>query len=304
MYQAKKQGRACHVVFSSPMHTQALIDLRLESDLRGALERGEFVLHYLPIMDLVQHQVVGLEALLRWHHPERGLLSPSAFIPLAEETGLMVSLGAWALKTALTQMATWRQRYPHTGHLGLHVNVSRQNLTPDFVAQVRDLLETTPLSPAQITLEIPEPALMTVSDQGQDILRQLHVLGLRLGIDDFGVGYASLKHLYKLHLQSLKIDPALVADLDASPSSRALIQAILTLAPSLHFEVVAEGIETDQQAAELRDLGCHLGQGLLFGRPLPATAVDALLADLFSGATEVAAGRPSQAPTLRVTPRP
>ncbi|MBF2098456.1 MAG: EAL domain-containing protein [Gloeomargaritaceae cyanobacterium C42_A2020_066] len=290
MYQAKKQGRARHVVFASPMHTQALADLRLESDLRGALERGEFLLHYLPVMDLVRHQVVGLEALPRWHHPERGLLPPSTFIPLAEETGLILPLETWVVRTALTQMSTWQQRYPHAGKLGLHLNVSSQNLTSDLVSQFRALLATTALSSAQITLEITETALLTAGDHVQDILCQLHALGLQLGVDDFGAGYASLKHLYKLRLQSLKVDRSLIADLAASPPSRELIQAILVLAQSLNLVAVAEGIETDQQAAELRDLGCHLGQGLLFGRPLSAAAVDALLAGQFSGTTEVVAG--------------
>lgn len=254
------------------------------------MERSEFLLHYLPVVDLVQHQVVGLEALVRWHHPERGLLPPSAFIPLAEETGLILPLGTWVVRSALTQMAIWQQRYPHAAKLGLHLNVSSQNLTSDLVSQFRDLLARTALSPAQITLEITEEALLTASEHVQDILHQLHVLGLQLGVDDFGAGYASLKHLYKLRLQSLKVDRSLIADLAVSPPSRELIQAILALAQSLNLAAVAEGIETNQQASELRDLGCHLGQGLLFGRPLSATSVDALLAGQCSGATEVVVG--------------
>jgi diguanylate cyclase (GGDEF)-like protein/PAS domain S-box-containing protein len=277
MYMAKSRGKNRIEVFEPSMHAAALERLALKGDLERALERSEFEVLYQPIVNLVTSDLVGVEALVRWHHPERGLVMPNEFIAVAEETGLIIPLGAWVLEQACRQARLWEVVRPDQP-LSMSVNVSgRQVAENGFVASVGALLEASGLEPSRLVLEFTEGVLMRDTDATTSTLKTLKELGVRLAIDDFGTGFSSLNYLRLFPIDVLKIDGSFVASMSAGPDQRAVVRAILRLGETLHLSTIAEGIEDAGQLADLRALGAIFGQGYLFARPLAAKEISVLL---------------------------
>ena len=276
MYTAKSNGKNRVEVFKPSMHAAALARLALKGDLERALERGEFVLLYQPIIHLGTVQIAGVEALLRWHHPRRGVVGPTDFIPVAEETGLIIPLGRWVLEQACRQAKAWD--VDATRPLTMSVNVSgRQMQQPGFVDEVAQILALTGLQPARLTLELTESVLMQDAEAATATLDELKRLGVRLAIDDFGTGYSSLSYLRRFPIDELKIDRSFVASMGDGPEQTAVVLSIIKLAETLHLETVAEGIEEAGQLADLRTFGADLGQGFYFAKPLSPEAIATLL---------------------------
>ena len=272
------------VVFDPEMHAQTLERVTMEHDLRRALERSELLLHYQPLVDLETGAVLGMEALLRWDRPLRGIVPPLSFIPLAEETGLILPIGRWVLETACHQLRDWQRRFPAARDLQVSVNLSaRQFAEADLIANVAAILDHAGLEPEFLELEITESVVMDQSEASVERLRGLRALGVRLVLDDFGTGYSSLAYLRRLPLDTIKVDRSFVSGLGEDPADLPIVQAVISLAHGLRIDVVAEGIETATQLASLRALACDRGQGYWFSRPLPPHAIEALLAAASSG---------------------
>ena len=277
MYRAKASGKGRYVVFDPSMHTDTLARLELEADLRQALEREELRVYYQPIVPLQSEQVAEVEALVRWQHPTRGLISPADFIPIAEETGLIVPLGLWVLKEACGQTVAWNGQFPGEP-LVVSVNLSpRQFQMTDLAEEVARTLYETGLPPSCLKLEITESAIMRDVEMTIATLLRLKALGIQLAIDDFGTGYSSLAYLKRLPLDVLKIDRAFVKGVHNNAEDKAIVQAILSLAKSLGLTVTAEGIESAEQAAVLNTWACDRGQGYYFAKPMDAGATAELL---------------------------
>jgi diguanylate cyclase (GGDEF)-like protein/PAS domain S-box-containing protein len=278
MYTAKNNGKNRVEIYEPRMHAAAMTRLALRVDLERALERGEFFVLYQPVLQLTTRRIVGVEALLRWRHPHRGIVPPGDFVPLAEETGLIDPIGRWVLEEASRQLRTWDASWPAAG-LTMSVNVSaRQLAQPGFVEDVATLVRDHELAPGRLILELTEGVLLRDSDATLTTLRDLKQTGVRLAIDDFGTGYSSLSYLRQFPIDVIKIDRSFVASMSNGPDETALMQSILKLSDTLHLETVAEGIEDAGQLAQLRILGADLGQGFLFARPLAPDAIGALLA--------------------------
>ena len=273
-----KRGSGMHYTFFEPAMSAATMErVELEDDLRRALERDELRLHYQPMIDLASNRIVGVEALVRWQHPTRGLVQPLSFIPLAEETGLILPLGRWVLETACRQARTWMDTLPGS-QLVMSVNLSaRQFAQPDLVDQVASILEETGLPARLLELEITESVLMDQSEAGTRALRALRALGVQLVLDDFGTGYSSLAYLKHLPLDTIKIDRSFVNGLELDDANLPIVQAVISLAHGLGIDVVAEGIETAAQLDRLRELVCDRGQGFFYARPMPAGDLGAML---------------------------
>jgi diguanylate cyclase (GGDEF)-like protein len=264
MYVAKSEGKNRHRHFDDAMHETVVERLALQSELTRALERYQLTLHYQPVVELADERISGVEALVRWQHPERGLVPPGSFIPLAEQTELIVPFGHWVLQAACRQVHRWDQDGLGRG-LSVAVNISvRQLKDAGFVASVAEILRETSLEPGRLVLEITESLLMENIDAILGVLQELRELGVRLAIDDFGTGYSSLAYLVRLPVQLLKIDRSFIAHLDTDPNNATLVRSILTLAHDLGLEAVAEGIEQAHLVEELRRLGCDKGQGFYF----------------------------------------
>ena len=278
MYEAKRRGKGRYEVFDERTLGRVSDRLDLETDLRHAIERGEFRVHYQPIIDLRTERIVEVEALVRWEHPLRGRVAPNHFIPVAEETGLIVPIGQWILEQACRQAAAWQRAYPHAQRLVVSVNLSaRQFQHPTLVADIGRTLRQTALPARCLKLEITESVVMQDAEAAIVTLRGLKSLGIQLAIDDFGTGYSSLSYLKILPVDTLKIDRSFVDGLGQDPQDTAIVRSIIALARTLHLSVTGEGIETAAQQHHLQQLGCHRGQGYLFARPVPADAFDALL---------------------------
>jgi diguanylate cyclase (GGDEF)-like protein/PAS domain S-box-containing protein len=278
MYKAKALGRSRFVVFDAGMRAQAVACLELESDLRRAVDNQEFVLYYQPKVSLKTSRIVGAEALIRWRHPVHGIVPPDQFIPLAEETGLIVPIGLWVLREACTAMHRWHAEFPTVPPLEVSVNVSvRQFREPDLQAQVSAILAETQLDPATLQLEITESVLMDDLTAVSGLLDGLKTLGVGLKIDDFGTGYASLQCLSRLPFDVLKIDRSFVVNMSDPDGTGDTIRAILLLAENLGMEVVAEGIEKKEQLIELQSMHCDYGQGYYFSPPLEPEALGDLI---------------------------
>jgi diguanylate cyclase (GGDEF)-like protein/PAS domain S-box-containing protein len=276
MYRAKASGKAQYVVYAPKMDDDLVGRLELVADLRRACVEDEFVLHYQPIVELESRRVVGVEALVRWQHPTRGLLQPADFVGLAEETGQIVDIGRWVLEQACRQAASWRSQLGCD--LSVSVNVSARQIRPSgLVDDVQSALAASGLAPAALTVEITESALVRGREEMTAILESVTGTGVRLALDDFGTGYSSLSLLRDLPVRTVKIDRSFVHTIDAGPAQRAFVQAIVDLAEALQLTVVAEGIERPIQAAALLRIGCVLGQGFHFARPLPADALGRML---------------------------
>lgn len=278
MYRAKALGKARHVLFDAAMHGRAVELLQLETDLRKAVERGEFVLHYQPIVELDSGSIIGFEALLRWMHPERGLTYPAAFLPLAEETGLTVELGTWVLRQACEQLSRWQRAMADHDDLWISVNLSsRQLLRPGLTAEVEQAIRDFDLAPTNLALEVTEGIIMDEPEAATSMLVGLRALGVRLPIDDFGTGYSSLAYLHRFPISSLKIDRSFVNRVTDGGEDEVIVRTIVTLAHNLEMEVIAEGVETADQLDLLRSLGCEFGQGFYFSKPVPAEDATVLL---------------------------
>jgi len=283
MYRAKERGGNHYQFYTASMNEQLGERMLIEGALRTALERNEFVLHYQPQVDIASGRIVGMEALIRWQHPQLGRVAPNRFIPLAEETGLILALGAWVLREACAQLQAWR-REGNTGAdrrgLRMAVNVSaRQLAEPDFVALVASVLADSGLPPACLELELTESQVMEDVEQAITVMHALKQLGVKLAIDDFGTGYSSLAHLKRFEIDVLKIDQTFVRDVTVDPDDAAIVTTIIALAANLKLDVISEGVETLEQLAFLRQHGCQQMQGYYFSRPLPAAAFALLLAD-------------------------
>jgi diguanylate cyclase (GGDEF)-like protein/PAS domain S-box-containing protein len=278
MYGAKGRGKARYQMFDPGTNTRALKRLGFESDLRRVLEREEFVVHYQPKVSLETGNVLGLEALVRWEHPERGLVPPSEFIPVAEDTGLIVDIGRWVLKEACVQVRRWQDRYPSTSPLKANVNLSaRQFHQPDLARDIVEILQETDLEPQNLELEITETVVMEDARATLAILQTLKSLGVGLAIDDFGTGYSSLAYLKRFSVDTLKIDRLFVAGLGESTEDEVLVAAMIELVHGLDLTAVQEGVETIEQLQRLHEMGCDIAQGFYFSRPLPTEAIGALL---------------------------
>jgi diguanylate cyclase (GGDEF)-like protein len=275
MYRAKGAGRDQVAHFHWSMHAAAAARLDDHLGLRRALERDELRTHYQPVIELCSGRVLGMESLVRWQHPERGLIAPDQFIPLAEETGLILPLGTWVLDRSLRQLSTWRAQVPEARDLWIAVNLSARQLTdPDLVAKVARSLEESGIDPGSLHLEITETAVMRSADASEATLEALRSLGVRLIIDDFGTGYSSLARLKRLPVTALKIDRTFVDGLGGlDTSDRSIVDAIAQMAHSLHLHVIAEGVETREQLEILHQLGATMGQGFLWSKPLPPEAI-------------------------------
>jgi len=280
LYYAKAAGRDQIQVFEPSMRDAAIHRATLESDLRAALAREQFCLHYQPIYDLVRGSLVEVEALLRWQHPTRGLMPPGEFLPLAEETGLILSIGQWVLQTACRQLREWRDEHPSNENLRMSVNLSgRQLRESDLVDAAVQALADAGLPPDALTLEIPESVLVSNIDAVVETAAKLRQLGVRIAIDDFGTGYSSLAYLRQLPVDLVKIDHSFMRDGHAREDDWALTRGIVRLSESMHLPTIAEGVETSEQAGRLAEFHCQLAQGYYFARPMTAGAIGELLAD-------------------------
>ncbi len=278
MYQAKARGKAGYVVFDESMHTSAMIRMKLEADLRQAAIRHEFELRFQPIVSLQTGRIACFEALLRWNHAERGMVPPDEFIPVAEETRLILPLGLWVLREAAEQLRRWQATYWMSPPLTISVNLScRQFFQSDLVYQIERILLETGLDARCLRLEITESSIMEQVETALAALSRLKSLGIRLAIDDFGKGYSSLSYLHQFPCNVLKIDRSFISRMGPNGENTEIARTIVALAQGLGLEVVAEGIETDYQLAHLRNLGCQYGQGYLFSRPLTGEAAGELL---------------------------
>ncbi|MFN6518948.1 MAG: putative bifunctional diguanylate cyclase/phosphodiesterase [Nostoc sp. CreGUA01] len=278
MYRAKMLGRARYELFNSNMYANALAKLQLETDLRRAIERLELQVYYQPIVSLGSGSILGFEALLRWEHPERGLLSPADFIPLAEETGLIFSIGKWVLYEACAQMQTWRASHPSKLLKKISVNLSvKQFFQPDLIEQIREILQSTSLNADTLVLDITESVIVENGDRLSTTLSEIRNLGIHLSIDDFGTGYSSLGRLYNFPISLLKIDRSFISSINTNSKNLEIIEILVTLAHKLGVDVLAEGIETQEQLTLLRKLNCEYGQGHFFSVPLNSSAAEALI---------------------------
>jgi diguanylate cyclase (GGDEF)-like protein len=279
MYRAKELGGARHEVFEAHMHQHAVAMLELETDLRRALEREEFELHYQPIVEIATGEVVGFEALVRWMHPHKGLVLPASFVPLAEDTGLIVPLGQWVLREACRQLTEWRRGGDGGRGLTVSVNLSgKQLLQPDLVEQISAVLEETGIDPWDLRLEITESVVVGNAQQAVAMLGRLRALRVQIHMDDFGTGYSSLSYLHRFQVDTLKIDRSFVSAMGERGENSEIVRTIVSLARSLGIKVIAEGVETAEQLALLRALGCEHVQGYYFARPMTGQEALALLA--------------------------
>jgi len=279
MYRAKSLGKARYEVFDADMRASVMARLQLETDLRRALERGEFRNFYQPIVALASGEIAGFEALLRWQHPTRGLLGPGEFIPVAEETGLIRELGWWNLREACRQISEWRASASGHRNLTISVNLSaKQFLQPKLVEDIGKLLSDLALPPEVLKLEITESTVMGDPTAAVEMLQHIKSLGIQLAIDDFGTGYSSLSYLHRFPLDTLKIDRSFISNMGDDGEGMEIARTILPMANNLRLDVVAEGVETIQQVALLKKLQCKYGQGFYFSRPLSAEGTSALLA--------------------------
>jgi diguanylate cyclase (GGDEF)-like protein/PAS domain S-box-containing protein len=280
MYRAKMLGKARHEVFDKTMHARAMNLLQMETDLRRAIERKEFVLHYQPIVALETGTIRGFEALIRWQHPERGFVSPDEFIPIAEETGLIIPIGQWVLRQACRQIHEWQVQFPQYPPLQVSVNLSsKQFINSNLSEQVRQILKETEVEPQSLKLEITESMVMENFETATEMLNQLRTLGVELSIDDFGTGYSSLSYLHRFPISTLKIDRSFVSRMSDNNENAEIVRTIIMLARSLKMDVVAEGVETQDQLSQLAMLECEYGQGYYFAKPLDIEGVAKLLAD-------------------------
>lgn len=279
MYHAKARGRACHVVFDEAMREQVVGRLQVETDLRHALERNEFELYYMPIVNLKTGKINAFEALVRWNHPTRGLVSPAEFVPVTEDMGMITALGKWVLEEACSQVVQWQEEFPNMNGLSISVNVSvKQFSDQNLVEGIKEVLEATRLDPHLLKLEITESVIMENVDMVTETLRRLRALNVKLLLDDFGTGYSSLSYLHRFPMNILKIDQSFVRNLLKGKENRQLVRTIAMMAQNFDMGTIAEGVEEEEQIGVLREFGCDSGQGYFFAKPLSVADARALIA--------------------------
>jgi diguanylate cyclase (GGDEF)-like protein len=276
MYHAKEMGESCYVFSNDELNSEVERRLFLDNNLRKALDEKQFELYYQPQFDLRNRQVIGMEALIRWQHPEQGMISPVEFIPRAEVTNMIIPIGEWVLKTACAQNMAWQEA--GLPMVPVAVNFSAAQLrSRNIIETIRNTLDVTGLAAEYLDIEITESLAMTAPEMTIDILAQLRKLGALASVDDFGTGYSSLSYLKRLPVSKLKIDRAFVDDITSDENDRSIATAVIQLAKSMHLKVIAEGVETAEQFEVLQDLGCDYGQGYYYARPMPATEMQAFL---------------------------
>jgi len=281
MYRAKDQGRGCYELFDKGMHTRNAALTQLETGLRRALARDEFSVHYQPIISLETWRISGFEALIRWDDPEHGYISPLKFIPVAEETGLIIPIGQWVLREACQQLKAWQGQFPSDPPLTISVNLSgRQFSQPDLIDRISEILEETGLKASSLKIEITESAIIENIDAAALMLKKIKALGVRLSLDDFGTGYSSLSYLHRFPIDTLKIDRSFVSRINL-PKNAEIVKTILTLASNLGMDVVAEGVETRDQIIQLTGLNCEYVQGYLLSKPIDGRAMRELISEIY-----------------------
>ncbi|MFN0119884.1 MAG: EAL domain-containing protein [Blastocatellia bacterium] len=277
MYHAKNRGRGGIELFDTDMHARAVSLLQLETDLRRALTRSEFIIYYQPIVSLETRHIMGFESLIRWNHPQQGLISPARFVQIAEDTGLIIQLDQWVLAEACRQLRLWQEEFPARPPLSISVNLSgKQFAHPDLIDKIKQVLDETGIPTTSMKLEITESSLIENPEAAAATLKSIKELGIRISLDDFGTGYSSLSYLHRFPIDTIKIDRSFVTRLNVSKNSE-IVRAIITLARNLGMEVIAEGVETEEQIARLTGMNCGYVQGYLFSKPLPADDIKALL---------------------------
>jgi diguanylate cyclase (GGDEF)-like protein/PAS domain S-box-containing protein len=278
MYQAKAKGNSSYEIFDAKMYVSVVKRLQLEADLRRAIEHKEFLLHYQPIIDLKKNLIIGFESLVRWNHPIRGLLYPTEFIPLAEETGLIFPLGDWTLRESCRQLRAWQEEYPQDPPLTMSMNISgRQFSQPDLINTLTGIAKETGIDASSLAIEITESMIMENVEAAAAKMAQLREIGIHIHIDDFGTGYSSLSNLHRFPITALKVDRTFVSKLTANGENKEIITTIVSLAKSLNLEVIVVGIELVHQLSRINNLNCHYGQGFLFSEPMEAEAMHARL---------------------------
>ncbi len=279
MYHAKESNKD-YAIFDNKMHTRAVTLLQLETDLRLALERSELIMFYQPIINLDSMQLYGFESLVRWNHPQRGLVPPGEFIPISEETGLIIPMTLWILRTSCRRIVEWQRQFPENKDLVISVNLSGKHFAEkNLVEQIRSILIETEINPACLKLELTESAVMENAENIITMLAQIRELGIKLSIDDFGTGYSSLSYLHRFPINTLKVDRSFVSTMENGSENGEIVRTVIALAKTLKLDVVAEGIETIHQLHQLRILGCEYGQGYLFSRPVSVEEAEKVLID-------------------------
>jgi diguanylate cyclase (GGDEF)-like protein/PAS domain S-box-containing protein len=281
MYRAKAAGKSQYALFEGTMHEQAQRSLQLETDLRCAIEAKQFQLFYQPIWSLTTSAIAGFEALIRWAHPKRGMISPAEFIPVAEETGLILPIGQWVIQEACRQMNLWQHQFPGIQPLTVSVNLSAKQFSqPDLVGQIQTALDETGFLPHRLKIEITETMIIENQQAAVQVLTQLQALGIQIQVDDFGTGYSSLSVLHNLPLDTLKVDISFIKLLETDPDNAEIVKVIIMLAHNLGMEAIAEGVETEVQRSYLKSLGCDFAQGYLLSKPLPPQEIEKIMAAL------------------------
>ncbi len=278
MYQAKANGKARYEIFDAAMHAKMIKYLTLETDLRHAIERNEFLLHYQPIISLSTNRITGFEALIRWQHPTHGLIYPTEFIPIAEETGLITAIGQWVLREACLKTSLWQKRFSTPLPLTINVNLSSKEFTPHLIDHIKNILHEIDMEAFTLMLEITESTIMKHPEFTAPLLLELKKLGIGLQIDDFGTGYSSLSYLHDFPISVLKIDQSFIRMVNTDKENLEIVKTIIALAHNLKMEVIAEGVETTDELETLRELGCEFVQGYLFSKPLESEAAEDLIA--------------------------
>ena len=278
MYQAKTEGKARCKLFQKSMHVSNVNLLQVENDLRRAIEKQEFEVYYQPIIDLETRQITEFESLIRWQHPQNGITSPCEFIPLAEETGLIIPIGRWVLEESCRQIKIWEENLLSENPLSISVNLSaKQLMNSEVIQNLKEIIRITGIKPHRLKLEITESMIMDNAELALQILSDLCDLGVRISSDDFGTGYSSLSYIHKFPFHRLKIDRSFISKMDIDEKSEEIVRTIILLAKNLGMDTVAEGIETEAQLQRLCELGCDFGQGFLFSRPLPVEEIENLM---------------------------
>lgn len=281
MYRAKVKGKGRYELFDAGLHSGAVSMLELEIDLRRAIEQKEFVLHYQPIYSLNSEKIVGFESLIRWNHKERGMIPPNEFIPVAEETGLILPIGQWVLRESCRQMWEWQEKYPSAKSLVINVNLSARQLEKKtLIEEIAKILDETGLSPHCLKLEITESVIMGNAEQAIETVSRLRQMGVRLSIDDFGTGYSSLSYLHRFPIDTLKVDRSFISRIGNEDEHSEIIKTIITLAFNLGMDVVAEGVENAEQLSFLRDINCSYGQGYHYSRPVNSTSATEMIKEM------------------------
>jgi len=280
MYHAKEKGRSQFKIFDKTLHEKALSLLQIETDLRKAMANKEFDLYYQPIVSLDNISIIGFEALIRWNHPTQGLVYPDSFIPVAEETGLIIPIGRWVLKKACRDLRRWDEQVKSELPLFMSVNISsKQFLRPSLIDDIKEILDETGLPPDQLKLEITETALMEDVHETIPLIQRLKDLGVQIVIDDFGTGYSSMSYLQQLPIDTLKVDQSFISRIENNNDgeNKNIVETIVSLAHKLGLKVVAEGVETDKQHSVLSQMNCNMAQGFLFSKPLKKEKMDELI---------------------------